>query len=365
MHNVFESTTMETPIDEISLKTRSPVQRLTAFWAFSEAGLGGVLHITRLPFKGIIIAGAAALFISLIRQFSKRRGTILRSTFLVIVIKFLVSPYTPITAAIAVFAQGLLGELFFLSKRFRKILIPAFSIFIQVITAIQKILIVTILFGQNFWITVDDFANSILNQFGIIEKFEFSYLIMITYIAIHVLAGLFLGLFILKLVKYLDNAEPDAGKNIIEFRKSEIAINQTAHKKHWFQKSSGIASLIFFLLVLGVSFFLPEWVQSSATDIILMIVRAVIIITLWYFLISPMIRKYLSRMISKRKSKHLEEIDDILQFFPIIKQAAILSWNDSKRFKGLKKIKNFIFQVSFTQLPVKNYIDKMRSPLCC
>lgn len=345
MLKVIESPTIEISTDKISLRTRSPVQRLTAFWALSEAGLGGVLHITRLPFKGIIIAGAATLFISLIGQFSKSRGTIFRSTFLVIVIKFLVSPYTPITAAIAVIAQGLLGELFFSSKRFRNISIPAFSIFIQFITAVQKILIVTILFGQNFWITVDDFVNSILNQFGIIEKFEFSHLIIITYIAIHVLAGLLLGLFILKLVKYLDNAEPDAGKKIIEFRKSEIVINQTAHKKHWFQKPSGILILMFFLIALGLSFFLPEWVTSDAVDIILMVVRAIIIIILWFFLIAPLLRRLLSKIIANQWTKRFSEIEEILQLFPLLKQVVTFSWNDSKGFKGIKKIKNFIFLV--------------------
>jgi hypothetical protein len=239
----------------------------------------------------------------------------------------------------------LLGELFFSSKRFRKILIPAFSIFIQFITAVQKILIVTILFGQNFWITVDDFVNSILNQFGIIEKFEFSQLIVITYISIHVLAGLLLGLFILKLVKNLNNAEPDAGKRIIEFRKSEIAINQTAHRKHWFQKPSGIVILMFFLIALGLSFFLPEWVKGDAVDIILMVIRAMIIIMLWFFLVSPLLRRLLSKIITKQRIKHLSEIEDILQLFPLLKQVVTFSWNDSKGFRGIKKIKNFIFLV--------------------
>ena len=78
-----------------------------------EAGLGGVLHITRLPFKGIFIAGAATLFISLLAEFSLKRGNILRSAVLVNVVKLLVSPHNPIAAAIAVFAQGVFGELFF------------------------------------------------------------------------------------------------------------------------------------------------------------------------------------------------------------------------------------------------------------
>ncbi|OGU65427.1 MAG: hypothetical protein A2W30_06965 [Ignavibacteria bacterium RBG_16_36_9] len=342
---MLESNTNELLINDVNLKTRSPIQRLTAFWAFSEAGLGGVLHLTRLPFKGILIAGAATLFITLITQFSKIKGNILRSTVLVIVVKYLVSPYTPITAAIAVFAQGLLGELFFSSQRFRKILIPAFSIFIQFITAVQKILIVTILFGQNFWIAVDDLANSILNQFTKVERIEFSYLIIVIYIAVHVVAGLLVGLFILKLIKYLNEAETNGGEKIIEFKPTEFSVTNAASKKHWFQKPSGLIILIFVLVVLGLSFFLPDWTKSNFVDIILMIVRAIIIIALWYILLAPMLRKILSKLLSKHKTKRLEEIDDILQFFPMLKQIVIFSWNNSKSYRGIKRIKTFIFRV--------------------
>jgi len=342
---VLESNTNELLINDVNLKTRSPIQRLTAFWAFSEAGLGGVLHLTRLPFKGILIAGAATLFITLITQFSKIKGNILRSTVLVIVVKFLVSPYTPITAAIAVFAQGLLGELFFSSQRFRKILIPAFSIFIQFITAVQKILIVTILFGQNFWIAVDDLANSILNQFTKVERIEFSYLIIVIYIAVHVVAGLLVGLFILKLIKYLNEAETTGGEKIIEFKPTEFSVTNAASKKLWFQKPSSLIILIFVLVVLGLSFFLPDWTKSNFVDIILMIVRAIIIIALWYILLAPMLRKILSKLLSKHKTKRLEEIDDILQFFPMLKQIVIFSWNNSKSYRGIKRIKTFIFRV--------------------
>jgi hypothetical protein len=342
---MFESNTNKLPTNDVNLKTRSPIQRLTAFWAFSEAGLGGVLHITRLPFKGILIAGAATLFITLIGQFSKRKGNILKSTVLVIIVKFLVSPHTPITAAIAVFIQGLAGELFFFSSKLRRILIPTFSIFIQFINAVQKILIITILFGQNFWITVDDFANSILNQFISVERIEFSYLIIIIYISVHVAAGLLVGLFILKLIKYLDEAEADIGEKIIGINELNFSVTKTASKKRWFQKPSGLAILFFFLVVLGLSFFLPDQANSDFMFIILMIIRAIIILTLWYFLLSPLLRKILTKILSKHKSERLEEIDDILQFFPILKQIVFFSWNNSKSFRGIKKIKTFIFRV--------------------
>ena len=32
------------------------VAKLTALWALSEGGLGGILHATRLPFRGVLLA---------------------------------------------------------------------------------------------------------------------------------------------------------------------------------------------------------------------------------------------------------------------------------------------------------------------
>lgn len=344
MYTVFESSVNETNTDNVNLKTRSSVQRLTAFWALSEAAFGGVLHITRLPFKGILIAGAATLFITLIGQFSQSKGTILKSTLLVIIVKYVVSPHTPITAAVAVLAQGLLGELFFMSHRFKKILIPSFSMLIQFISAVQKILIVTILFGYNFWTTVDNFANSILNEIITTAKLEFSLLIIIAYTLIHVIAGLFIGIFTLQLLNHLEDSETSNLIQLNNFEYAESALKRSGKRKHWFQKPSRITLMIFLLTLLGTSFFLPEWMKSDVSDIIIMIVRAIIIITLWYFLVSPLLLKILSKIISKHRIKHLNELENIIRFFPLLKQVVALSWKDSKRYGGIKRVKVFTFQ---------------------
>lgn len=339
---MFELTAIEKPTGKIEVESSNPVQRLTAFWGFSEAGFGGVLHITRLPFKGIFIAGAATFFISMIAQFSKRKGEIIKSSILVIIIKFLVSPHTPVTAAIAVFAQGLFGELFFLSK-IKKIIVPAFAIFIQFITAVQKIIIVTVLFGENLWKTIDDFSNSVLNKFVSVERIEFSYLIVISYITIHVIAGIFLSFFILKIMRRFELADsldyPDSNSNGIE----SVSDIGSGNKKYWFKKPSGLALLMFFLIVLGFSFFMPDFSDTRLAEVIVMIIRALIIILLWYFLVSPLLRKFIFRLISKQKAKHLIEINNILKFLPQMKQNVVYSWKKSKSFSGIKRIENFIF----------------------
>ena len=342
---MFEVTAIEKPQENVTLESWNPIQRLRAFWSFSEAGFGGVLHITRLPFKGIFIAGAATLFISLIANFSKLKGEILKSALLVIVIKFLVSPHTPITAAVAVFAQGLVGELFFFSKKLKKILVPAFAMFIQLITAVQKIIIVTVLFGENFWITLDDFSNSLLNKFISVERIEFSILVAGAYVIIHVLAGLFLGFFILKLLKRIE----ENGNNINSQLNGKVAevlsFENTSQRKHWFQKPSGVMILLFFVALLTFSFFVPEWSDSKLTEILLMMVRALIIVLLWLFLVSPLLRKIFSKLISKQKARHLVEIDRILRLFPQMKEIVSYSWRNSKGFSGIKRLENFLLSL--------------------
>lgn len=343
---MFEETAIEKPQENVTVLSQNPIQRLTAFWAFSEAGFGGVMHITRLPFKGIFIAGAATLFISLIAKFSKTKGEILKSTLLVIVIKFLVSPHTPITAAVAVFAQGLFGELFFFSTKLKKILVPAFAMFIQFITAVQKIIIVTLLFGENFWKTLDDFSNSILNKLISAERIEFSLLLVAAYIIIHVLAGLFLGVFILKLFRRIEENDTKLNSKPNDKVTESLSFDNTSKRKRWFQKPSGVIIILFFIAILTLSFFVPEWSDDSKlTEIVLMMVRALIIVLLWFILVSPVLRNTFSKLISKQKAKHLVEIDRILQFFPQMKQIVTFSWKNSKDTKGIKRIENFLLSL--------------------
>lgn len=50
---------------------RLSVIRITALWAFSESAFGGILHALTIPLRGLFIASAAVLFISLIALFGK------------------------------------------------------------------------------------------------------------------------------------------------------------------------------------------------------------------------------------------------------------------------------------------------------
>ena len=100
------------------------IWRITALWGFSESALGGILHAFKIPVTGLFVGSAAVIFITLIAYFSHetsdtllRKGTILKATFTVLIIKGFVSPYTPVTAYFAVLLQGFMGEILFSSSK--------------------------------------------------------------------------------------------------------------------------------------------------------------------------------------------------------------------------------------------------------
>jgi len=68
------------------------------------------MHALKLPFTGFFVGGFAVLCIGLLAHIShKNAAVILRSTLLVVLVKAIVSPYSPPTAYLAVSFQGVIG----------------------------------------------------------------------------------------------------------------------------------------------------------------------------------------------------------------------------------------------------------------
>ncbi|MDV7397666.1 hypothetical protein RZS08_40070, partial [Arthrospira platensis SPKY1] len=93
---------------------RSILIRLTALWALNEAGLGGLMHLFKSPFTGIFVGGTAVLLISLIGYVAEKPGpAIMRALTVVLIIKAMASPHSPLTAYLAVAFQGVMGAALF------------------------------------------------------------------------------------------------------------------------------------------------------------------------------------------------------------------------------------------------------------
>ena len=142
---ISESSSGQTPAQ------RNLVDRIITAWALSEAALGGILHALRLPFTGLFVGGMAVVFIILLARFDSRRYGILRATLLVMIVKLLVSPHAPINAYLAIAFQGLTGTLLFRFIKNIRVASLLLGILCLLQSSLQKLLIITLVFGMNFW----------------------------------------------------------------------------------------------------------------------------------------------------------------------------------------------------------------------
>ena len=184
------------------------VQRLTALWAFTESGLGGVMHALKIPFTGLLVGGMAVIMISMIAEISEHNyKQILKSALIVLIIKAMVSPYTPFTAYIAVAFQALSGYFLFSLMKVNFISILLLSTIAMLESAIQKLLILTLLFGESLWRATDNMIALLARQFGF-TALHGSYWIITVYLFIYIAGGFLIAWLALRTIKnsYTDKA---------------------------------------------------------------------------------------------------------------------------------------------------------------
>ncbi|MCW8849562.1 MAG: hypothetical protein OQJ81_06235 [Melioribacteraceae bacterium] len=323
-------------------------------WAFSEAALGGILHALKIPFTGLIIGGSAVIFITLIAYFSGSKKILLESTIKVILVKFVVSPYSPINAYFAVMLQFVLGYILFYGgfNRISAILLGFFSL---LFSAFQKIIILTLVFGMTLWESIDIFFDFIMNKILPaslnLNDTSFSYLIIGTYITLHIIGGVIAGWYasILPSRLAMHNSEKieSMNENVNDFLNSDT---KGKRKRKWWLKPSGIILFLFLIFVIIISFLFDEVDSSIATKIAIMFARSIVIIIVWYYFISPLLLKFVNKVLLTKKQKRAEEIENIVQVFPNIKSIIKYSWNKTQNYKGLKRIIIFIDSVFINYL---------------
>lgn len=342
------------------LNSSTALHRIIAMWGFSEAVLGGLLHALRIPLTGLFVGGTAVLFISLIACSSNQRGAILKATMVVILIKAFVSPHSPITAYFAVFLQGIIGEILFGTIHHKKASAFLLGVTTLTIAGFQKILILTLVFGNTLWDSIDVYTNLILKQFLlkdlIPDQFSITLLIMSIYVGIHTLGGIFFGWTAAALPKRLSNYLDDNKIALAKINGSDdFKIKpKISKRKKWWQKPSGIIFIIVILLMFVLSYIYPELGSNQAYNILIMLVRSTVILFLWFTLLSPIIIKQLKSLLMKKRSKYADEVDKAMELFPQIWGIVKFTWGKSAKYKKLARIKEFIIS-SMVVLLISNF----------
>ncbi|MBD3223170.1 MAG: hypothetical protein GF313_00460 [Caldithrix sp.] len=337
-----ENTAIKTPNAQEQSFDLKAEQRITALWALSEAALGGVLHAFRVPFTGLFIGASAVIFITLIASFTRSREAIIKATVMVMIIKALVSPHTPVNAHMAVAFQGLLGAFLFgfiPSQRIAAFILGTVSL-LQ--SALQKLLVLTIVFGMNLWESIDLFGEYVLKQMPVINtvagSLDISLILISVYICTHVLTGMIAGIFAPILTNSMQmDLQTHPERYVLTDKNGRQRFPQK-RKRARFQKRLTLSLL--FTMALGIfilSYIFPVFEKSSGTAAVIMIIRSVTIMTIWYFIIGPFLMKKLHRYLGKKQTRYAGEIYSIMAVFPLLKRIVSGSWRSTSVYRGVNR----------------------------
>lgn len=330
------------------------IDRITVLWAFSEAALGGILHILRIPLTGLFVGSSAIIFITLLAYFSNSRKIIIESTLKVILVKFVVSPYSPVNAYFAVIIQCLLGYLLFF-RGFNKISPILLGFLALLFSAFQKIIVLTVIFGMTFWESIDVFFFFIVDNFlpnnGVDRSISLSYVIIALYFSIHILGGIFAGLYATNLPGRLRKGEYDQN-HAKEFINSSGEFNdeRKKSKKNWWLRPKYLILLFFFLFIIVLTFLVEDIENAFAVEVSIMIIRSILIILIWYYFISPLLLKIMNKYLTGKSQRKVEEINNIVKLFPKIKSIVKYSWQKASNMKMHVRIFYFLDTVLITYI---------------
>lgn len=320
--------------------------RLIALWAVCEGTLGGIIHGFNLPITGLIVGSGAVIIICLIGYYVPSKGAIIKATVIVAIFKMMLSPQSPLPAYFAVFFQGITGELFFSVfvspgsevRRGYKIACIVFAALALLESGIQRIIVMTLLYGTSFWKAVNDFINNLTHQKTVTN---YSLLLAGGYVLLHLVVGIFIGWMAAGIptkVKLWRNefqleseAEPE----------QTMAIQKPGRKKRFWKRSLFLVWMILIILFLQSEFKIGSPLLSSNT-VLHILIRSLIIVLTWYFLISPLLTFLLKKWLAKQQAKSKSTINEILILIPSTQTLVEKSWLHSADEKGLRRLQKFL-----------------------
>ncbi len=206
----------------------------------------------------------------------------------------------------------------------------------------QKLLVVTLVFGNTFWKSTDIFLNYIISQFtqDTFTGIRYSYILAGVYIGIHLISGFFFGIAAGRIpfsLQFLNSSVNDE----IKLLNNELFVEKRIKRK-WWTRPSGIIIILSSISAAILSYMSPISGNNLAVDIVIMIVRSLVIMFLWYTFLSPFILKLFQQYLSRKSRSYSVKIETMVSTFPRFRILISHAWSRTSDQKGFIRIKNFI-----------------------
>ena len=331
--------------DQGGLDRNRAVERLTALWALNEAGLGGLIHALRVPFTGVVVGSTAVVLIALIAFFAERKAkAILKATVIVLLVKAAASPHTPLPAYVAVSFQGLAGAAVFAflpSIRLAALLLGLLALWQG---AVQKLLVMTILYGKSLWESVDAVGRWILEKMGSGPgDLSPTGWFMVFYLGYYTIAGLITG--------WMAGAIPgEIAEALKHPRPSSSSVPEATpllpllpSRKRWWRRTPFKAGVVLAGLLLATMWLTPGqegWIKGLRV-----FARALIVLALWMWGLRPLGRALFRRFRRREQDAYGAEVSRTLEQLPALRQSAARAWRASGDATGVRRWKNFLVEL--------------------
>jgi hypothetical protein len=193
-------------------------------------------------------------------------------------------------------------------------------------SAIQRILVMTIIYGNGLWKAIDAFITKLTGEK---ETTGYSWYIAIGYILMHFAAGLIVGRF--------------AGKLPAKLQWNETYANDPGSMRAELKtkRKGKIALFVTWLALLGL------YIQSSfrigapllpSSMPLQIIIRSLLVVFLWYFVVSPLLAAWLKKWLEKKQYRFKDEVAAIVELVPSTRQLLHQSWRQTADIKGIKRL---------------------------
>lgn len=256
----------------------------------------------------------------------------------VLAVKFAVSPHSPLGAYIAVSMQCALGMLFFSLISNYKVAAGLTAVFSLVSSALQKIIILTVVYGTPFWEALDRFVLEIaerLSTSGLPESFSVSLWLAAVFTGIYAVGGLFIGWLAGRLPTLLLHHRLELSDLCSSFQAQRSSGPAAPRKGKW----------MFPALIIGVAalaFVMEYWLISSEAAIY-QLIRTTAILLGWILLLRPLFRFFLGRLLRKKREDLRDGIERVQLAIPRMGSFARFAWKRAPEMSsGSWRLTNFI-----------------------
>lgn len=321
------------------------VEKLTALWALNEAGLGGMIHAFKIPFTGIVVGSTAVILIALIAFFAERKSkAILKATVIVLLIKAVASPHTPLPAYVAVAFQGLAGSLLFgflPSRRFAALLLGLLALWQG---AVQKLVVMTLLYGAPLWESVDAVGRWILERMGGGSgALSPTGWFLVFYLGYYTLGGLVTGWLAGTIPNEIARALETAPPSTPAAEPATATPLAAPSRKRWWRRTPFKTGLVLCVLMIASTVLYPG--HEGLARGLRVFVRAAVVIAIWMLVVRPLARLWLARFQRREQSVYGADVARAMDCMPALRGTVESAWAQTRDARGLRRWKQFLVRL--------------------